>query len=93
MADEKKFAEHVIHGTIPPEEWKKFFKQHFVPSPTGGGAGQSSEAAAKATGSCEDYGCPKTHPISGGALTGCRVEISGGRVTTVYCHYELQARG
>jgi hypothetical protein len=92
MADEKKFAEHVIHGTINPEEWRKFFKQHFSPSPAGAGVVESNEARVKTTGSCEEYGCPHTHPISGGALTGCRVEITGGRVTTVYCHYELKAR-
>jgi hypothetical protein len=88
MSDESKHNQHIIRGTIPPEEWKKFFKQHFVRS--SGEVGQSGEAAARGTASCEDYGCPKTHPISGGALSGCRVEISGGRVVTVYCRYEMK---
>jgi hypothetical protein len=92
MADESKHREHIIRGTVPPEEWIKFFKQHFVPTPAGGAAGQSTEAAARATGSCEDYGCPRTHPISGTKLNGCNVEISHGRVVTVYCHYDEIAR-
>jgi hypothetical protein len=92
VADEKKSLQHVIHGTVNPEEWKKFFKQHFSPSPTGAVPEQSNEARAKVTGSCEEFGCPHTHPISGTALTGCRVEIIGGRVTTVYCNYELKAQ-
>ncbi len=92
MSEDSKHHQHIIHGTIPPEEWKKFFKEHFVPSPGGAETGESTEPRAKTTGSCEEYGCPKTHPISGGPLTGCNVEISGGRVVTVYCHYQLLVR-
>jgi hypothetical protein len=91
MSKGSKHPEHVIQGTVPPEEWSKFFRQHFVPSPEGGEVGQSQEAAVKSTGSCEEYGCPHTHPISGTAITGCTVEITGGRVATVYCHYEAVA--
>lgn len=91
MSEQPKHLEHVIHGTIPHDEWMKFFKGHFKPSPAGKGPEQVAEAA-KTTGSCQEYGCPGKHPISGTALTGCTVEISHGRVVTVYCHYELKAQ-
>ncbi len=90
MSEKQQRPEHVIHGTVPHEEWMKFFKKHFVPSPKGG---EPSEAErAKNTGSCEDYGCPHTHPISGTAITGCTVEITNGRVVSVYCHYAASAK-
>ena len=79
-------TEHTIYGTVPEGEWMRFFKEHFKPVPHGGS--ELVEEARKTTGSCEDYGCPKSHPISGTKLTGCTVEISGGRVVGVNCHYE-----
>jgi hypothetical protein len=87
MSKDPKHLTHTIHGTFPPEEWKKFFKEHFKKSAAGGEVEQSNEPLAKATASCQDYGCPGKHPISGTGLTGCTVEISGGRVVSVSCHY------
>jgi hypothetical protein len=91
MAKESKSAEYVIHGTLDPEEWTKFFKKHFVPSPKGSRGAPEEEDRAKATSSCEDYGCPHTH--NGLPLAGCIVEISGrGRVTGVRCQYQAVAK-
>jgi hypothetical protein len=87
MSEESNSVIH-IEGTIPPEEWKAFFKKHFTPLPKG--SKHPVEAKAKTTGSCEDYGCPHTHPISGGPITGCEVTITGGRVVSVSCHYALK---
>ena len=90
MPEEKHHIVHVIHGTIPPDEWKQFFKKHFVPGPPGEASGPFQDEAAKTTGSCEDYGCPHTH--GGGAITGCEVTITRGRVVSVMCHYEVAKR-
>jgi len=88
MTEGSRHLTHSIHGTIPPDEWAKFFKKNFVPN--GGKGGQSGEGAraATTTGSCTDVGCPSKHPISGTKLTGCSVEISHGKVVSVNCHYE-----
>ena len=92
MPEDSKHLTHTIQGTIAPEAWVKFFKEHFVKSPAGGGIGHPVEAAAKSTGSCTDVGCPSKHPISGTRLNGCSVEISHGRVVSVNCHYDAIAR-
>src|SRR3954467_10245446 len=81
---------HEIHGTVPEDEWVAFFKRHFKLSP--GGGKEPVKARIKTKGSCEDYGCPTKHPTSGSPLTGCTVEIAGGKVVTVSCHYRLAAR-
>ena len=92
MSDETKGPVHVIHGTIPPEEWMKFFKQHFKPAPAGKEGEHAIPEAAKTTGSCEEYGCPSSHPISGTKLQSCEVQIVGRKVVSVNCHYEAIKR-
>ena len=93
MADKEAAHEtYEIHGTIPEHEWMRFFKEHFKPSPPGHRPEDRAESRAATTGSCEGYGCPSKHPISGTKLEGCNVEIVHGKVVTVQCHYERVAR-
>jgi hypothetical protein len=92
MADEKKHLEHIIHGSVPKDEWEKFLKTHFKPGKktvepllSRGSGGGGSE-------SCTALGCPSTHPISGTALTGCSTVVERDGSTTVHCYYQPVAR-
>jgi hypothetical protein len=82
MADTKEPV-HTIRGYIPKEAWAEFIGKHFV---TG-----KAEEHARAQGAgeiCASLGCPRTHPISGTALNGCRVVTERDGSTTIYCTYE-----
>ena len=87
MADEAKRLEHTIHGSVPKDEWEKFFKTHFKPGK------QAADPLLSRSGrggseSCAALGCPSTHPISGTALTGCSTVVERDGSTTIHCHYQ-----
>jgi hypothetical protein len=85
MADQTKENDHVIHGSVPADEWAKFIKTHFV-------AGKKAAEARSAGDICGSIGCPSKHPISGSKLNGCTVKTESDGSTTIYCHYEAVAR-
>jgi hypothetical protein len=83
MADTKENV-HTIHGYIPKAAWADFIKNHFVT----GEAAERARSELDAGGICASLGCPRTHPISGTALNGCRVVTEKDGSTTIYCTYE-----
>ncbi len=96
MADQPKSSDHIIRGSVPPEEWEKFLKKHFVPTGKGthtdGGAASPKASRSPTMGSiCGGLGCPSTHPISGTKLTGCSIVTEHDGSTTIHCHYEAIA--
>lgn len=83
MADEAKSTDHVIHGSVPKDEWEKFIKTHFKPGkPTA-----APRRAPTMSGICGSLGCPSTHPRSGTPLTGCTITTEHDGSTTIHCHY------
>jgi hypothetical protein len=85
MADKAKSTDHIIHGSVPKDEWEKFIKTHFKP-----GKAAASPAAGRAPtmgGICGSLGCPSTHPTSGTVLTGCTITTEHDGSTTITCHY------
>jgi hypothetical protein len=90
MANETKSNDHIVHGSVPKDEWEKFLKTHFKP-----GKSAASPAVARSPtmgGICGGLGCPSTHPISGTPLTGCTVSTEHDGSTTIHCHYAAIAR-
>jgi len=88
MADEKKFIEHTIHGSVPPDEWAKFIKTHFVPG--GKPAAAPSEYRSPTMNSiCGGLGCPGT--FHGGKLSSCSIVTESDGSTTIHCHYAIVA--
>ena len=95
MADEKKYTEHLIHGSVPAHEWRSFLKQHFAPRPigrgpvgdpgrpTGGGGIDESPS-----GICGSLGCPSTY--GGGTLHHCSVDVEADGSATIHCYYTAQ---
>jgi hypothetical protein len=83
-----KFIEHTIRGSVPPDEFEKFFKQHFSPAPTGGQAQTAARPRpTDASSICRSLGCPST--FGGGKLRSCSVDVEKDGSTTIHCHYEL----
>jgi len=87
MADEAKYIEHTITGSVPHEEWAKFLKQHFVP---GGKAAPAKQAIANTMGGiCGGLGCPAT--FHGHPLHSCSVDTEADGSTTIHCRYLVLA--
>ncbi len=88
MADEKKYTEHIVRGSVPRDEWRKFLKQHFAPSPVGGGGGRPSGGGTideSASDICGSLGCPATY--GGGTLHHCSVDVEADGSATIHCYY------
>jgi hypothetical protein len=88
MAEEDEQSEYLIHGELPVKEWQEFIKTHLR---TGKGASAriSTGRPGEQPKTCTALGCPSTHPISGTALTGCRVVTESDGSTTIKCTYKL----
>jgi len=87
MADEPKYIEHTIHGSVPADEWEKFIKKHFVP---GKGAATPKAGRSPPVGSvCGALGCPST--FHGNTLHSCSIETEADGSTTIHCRYAITA--
>jgi hypothetical protein len=83
MADKEKYAEHIIHGSVPADEWEKFIKKHFVP---GKPAASAHEYRSPTMGSiCGSLGCPSTY--HGLPLHSCSIDTENDGSTTIHCRY------
>jgi hypothetical protein len=81
MADEKKYTEHIVRGSVPRDEWRKFLKQHFAPSPVGGGGGRPTGGGTideSASDTCGSLGCTLHH---------CSVDVEADGSATIHCYY------
>jgi hypothetical protein len=88
MAEEKKHIEHLIHGSVPREEWRKFIKQHFTPVTGGVKSSGENAAASNASDICASLGCPSS--FHGGTLHHCSVDVEADGSTTI--HYTMTAK-
>ena len=88
MADETKYTEHIVHGSVPPDEWEKFLKTHFKPGKPA--AASPKQEISPGNLICGWLGCPSTN--NGLPLHDCLVSVDRYGQVGIRCRYEVVAR-